>query len=73
MTKQASHTKTSAAGSLGLVPEIGLVDTADPGLPGRLAGKVSEQLEAFAAQMREGLLAASVTIGLEDDGRARRR
>jgi hypothetical protein len=65
MTKQASHTETSAAGSLRLVPEIGLVDVTDPGLPERLAGKVSEQLEAFAAQMRQGLLAASVTIGLE--------
>ena len=48
-----------------LVPEIGLVDVADQGLPERLAGKVSEQLEAFAAQMRQGLLAASVTIGLD--------
>ena len=34
-------------------------------LPERLAGQVSEQLEAFAAQMREGLLAASVAIGLD--------
>jgi transposase-like protein len=51
-------------GSLRLVPEVGLVDLADPGLPERLAGKVTEQLEAFAAQMREGLLAASVTIGM---------
>ena len=65
MTKQASHTETSAAGSLRLVPEIGLVDVTDPGLAERLAGKVSEQLEAFATQMRQGLLAASVTIGLD--------
>jgi transposase-like protein len=65
MTKQASHTSTSSAGSLRLVPEIGLVDVADPGLPERLAGKVSDQLEAFAVQVREGLLAASVTIGLD--------
>jgi putative transposase len=65
MTNQASHTKTASAGSLRLVPEIGLIDVADPGLPERLAGKVSDQLEAFAAQMREGLLAASVSIGLD--------
>jgi putative transposase len=65
MTDQASHTKTACAGSLRLVPEIGLIDVTDPGLPERLAGKVSDQLEAFAAQMREGLLAASVSIGLD--------
>jgi transposase-like protein len=64
MTKQASHTTSTTAGSLRLVPEFGLVNLADPGLPERLAGKVSEQIEAFAAQMRQGLLAASVTIGL---------
>ena len=38
---------------------------ADPGLSERLAGKVSEQLEVFATQMRHGLLAASVAIGLD--------
>jgi hypothetical protein len=65
MNKQASHTKMSPARSLRLVPEIALVDVADPGLGERLAGKVSDQLEAFAAQMRQGLLAASVTIGLD--------
>lgn len=65
MKKQASHTKTSSTSSLRLLPEIGLVDLADPSLSERLAGKVSEQLEAFAAQMRHGLLAASVAIGLD--------
>jgi len=65
MNTQASHTTTAAASSLRLVPEVGLVDLADPGLAERLAGKVSDQLAAFAEQMREGLLAASVTIGLE--------
>lgn len=65
--KPASHIKnTSAANSqLRLLPEVGLVDLADPSLPERLAGKVSEQLELFASQMRHGLLAASVAIGLE--------
>jgi transposase-like protein len=65
MNKQASHTNAPPARSLHLVPEVGLVDVADPGLGERLAGKVSGQLEAFAAQMRHGLLAASVTIGLD--------
>jgi transposase-like protein len=65
MNTQASHTTTTTARSLRLVPEIGLVDLTDPGLPERLAGKVSDQLAVFADQMREGLLAASVTIGLE--------
>jgi transposase-like protein len=51
--------------SLGSLPEIGLVDLADPGLAERLAGKVNDQLEVFASQMREGLLAASVAIGLD--------
>ena len=65
MKKEASHTTSASATTLRLLPEIGLVDLADPSLPERLAGKVSEQLEAFAAQMRHGLLAASVAIGLD--------
>src|SRR6266540_5603754 len=65
MKKKASHTKSASASSLRLLPEIGLVDLADPGLSERLAGKVSEQLETFASQMRHGLLAASVAIGLD--------
>lgn len=64
MKKQASHTKTSTTSNLGLVPQIGLVDLGDPSLSERLAGKVSDQLEEFASLMREGLLAASVAIGL---------
>lgn len=65
MSKQASHKKSTATSRLRLLPEIGLVDLADPSLSERLAGKVSEQLEAFASQMRQGLLAASVGIGLD--------
>ncbi len=65
MKKQASHTTSASTSSLRLLPEIGLVDLADPSLAERLAGTVSEQLEAFAAQMRHGLLAASVAIGLD--------
>jgi putative transposase len=60
--KEASHTKMTSG--LRLLPGIGLIDLAAPSLPGRLAGKVSEQLELFAAEMRQGLLAASVAIGL---------
>jgi len=63
--KEASHTKQSSTRSLRIVPEVGLVDLFDPELGERLAGKVSGQLELFAARMREGLLAASVAIGLE--------
>jgi transposase-like protein len=63
--KTASHTSTSCAANLRLISGIGLVDLSQPDLPERLAGKVSDQVEVFAAQMRHGLLAASVSIGLE--------
>ncbi len=63
--KEASHTKSTSASTLRLVPELGLVDVSDPDLSDRLAGKVSEQLELFASRMRQGLLAASVAIGLD--------
>ena len=59
-----SHIHTESSATLRLLPEIGMVDLADPGLAERLAGTVDTQLEAFASRMREGLLAASVEIGL---------
>jgi transposase-like protein len=62
--KEASHTRSSPTSSLRLLSGVGLVDLADPLLSERLAGKVSDQLELFASQMRQGLLAASVAIGL---------
>jgi putative transposase len=65
MKNQASHTKSTTTSSLRVLPEVGLVDLADRSLSARLAGKVSEQVEAFATQMRHGLLAASVAIGLD--------
>lgn len=65
MKNQASHMMSTTTSSLRLLPEMGLVDLADPSLPERLAGRVSDRLEAFAAQMRQGLLAASVSIGLD--------
>ncbi len=63
--KKASHMKSSRTSSLRLLPDMGLVDLSDRGLAERLAGKMSVQLELFASQMREGLLAASVAIGLD--------
>jgi putative transposase len=49
---------------LQLLPGIGLVDLSHPELTGRLAGIASQQLELFGAKMRDGLLAASVAVGL---------
>ena len=57
---EALHTKTT--GGLRLLPGIDLTASS---LPGRLAGKMSEQLELFAAEMRHGRLASPVAIGLE--------
>ena len=62
---QASHNQPPAASRPRLIPELGLVDLADTTLEERLAGKLNEQLELFACRMRQGLLAASVAIGLE--------
>ncbi|MHB8340871.1 MAG: IS256 family transposase [Mycobacteriales bacterium] len=78
-SKKTSNDKTldsrAAAGSqlvgrrYTIAPGIGLIDLDDPRLTGtlaeRLAGKVGEELVGFATRMREGLLAASVGIGLE--------
>ena len=70
----ASHTGTAAEGREGILqytirPEIGGVDFRQRRLPeqlaDRLAGKVGAELMLFASRMREGLLAASVAIGLE--------
>jgi len=49
---------------LQLLPGIGLVDLNHPELTDRLAGIAAEQLEAFQTRMRDGLLAASVAVGL---------
>ncbi len=76
----ASHTAAISSGSpatkekdskkdrFTILPGVGLVDLSDPrlgDLAERLAGKVGEQLILFTARMREGLLAASVAVGLE--------
>ena len=62
-----SHTKKQSAPGvdLRLLAGLGLVDLAGSGLPAGLAGRVSDELELFAARMHEGLLAAAVAVGLE--------
>ena len=62
-----SHTKklSERAADLRVVPGLGLVDLGGSGLPDALAGRVSDELELFAARMHEGLLAAAVAVGLE--------
>jgi len=62
---RSSHTHTSL---LRLLPEFGLVDLADPGLGDRLAETGARHLETFAGELRRGLLAASVAIGLDVSG-----
>jgi transposase-like protein len=71
----ASHTSKQDGTTDGLVgrrftivPGVGLVDLdgrEKAQLVERLAGRVGEELISFAERMREGLLAASVAIGLE--------
>lgn len=59
--KEASHTAVTTP-----EPPLRLVASGDErSLAERLAGSASEQLGLFAERMREGLLAASVAIGLE--------
>jgi transposase-like protein len=61
---QDSHTLASAEEAAD-ASELRLVPAAAAGLPERLAGRLDEHLVAFAAHMREGLLAASTAVGLE--------
>jgi transposase-like protein len=67
-SKKNAATTDSKPG-LTILPGVGLVDLDDPKLSRqlaeRLAGKVGDELLLFATRMREGLLAASVAIGLE--------
>ena len=62
-----SHTKEDQTGAtdLWLVPGLGLVDLARPGLPELLVGKLEGELELFAERMHEGLMAAALAVGLE--------
>jgi putative transposase len=59
---RSSHTDTAL---LRLLPEFGLVDLADPLVGVRLAELGARHLESFAGRMREGLMSASIAIGLE--------
>jgi len=65
-TTLAGSAGVQGAGGPGLrlVPGIGMVDLSRPELSGRLAEIAAAQLETFQATVREGLLAASVAIGL---------
>jgi len=76
-TIQSSHTAETGAPvekcgkkrTISIAPGAGTAGTAKaklaPELAERLGGKVSEELALFASRMKEGLLAASVAIGLE--------
>lgn len=64
MTGSQNHDERAAQGEQ-QNPELHLIGSAQQGLPERLAERVDGHLEAFAAHMREGLLAASTAIGLE--------
>jgi putative transposase len=59
-----SPTSSTSDPRLRLLPGIGLVDLSNPELAGRVADIAEAQLEAFQATMRQGLLAASVAVGL---------
>lgn len=60
-----SHTPTSEHHTPVDSSPLTLVSTVEHGLSARLAGRVDGHLAAFAAHMREGLLAASTAVGLE--------
>ena len=65
MSKSHMRKQSARGADLRLVPGLGLVDVAGSGLPEALVGRVSDELELFAARMHEGLLAAAVAVGLE--------
>lgn len=67
--EKASKDGQKKEARLTILPGVGLVDLDDPAVAGKLAerlsGKVGDQLVLFAQRMQEGLLAASVAIGLD--------
>ena len=65
MLKAHMKKQSACAVEVRLVPGLGLVDLGGSGLSEVLAGRVSDELELFAARMHEGLLAAAVAVGLE--------
>lgn len=64
MSKSTTSKPVSGRSSLQLMPGIGMVDLSQPELSGRLAEIAAAQLATFQATVRQGLLAASVQIGL---------
>jgi putative transposase len=62
---QDSHTPVVADETAADRDRLRLVGTATLGLAERLAGRLDGHLARFAEHMREGLLAASVAVGLE--------
>jgi hypothetical protein len=62
---QDSHTLVPADETAADASPLRLVPTSVAGLPKWLAGRVDEHLAAFAAHLRQGLLAASTAVGLE--------
>jgi len=64
ITEKVPAGRQAGGPGLGVVPGIGMVDLSRPELTGRLADIAAAQLDTFQATVREGLLAASVAIGL---------
>jgi transposase-like protein len=65
MSKSHTNQDLSRATDLRLVPGLGVVDLAKPGLPESLVGKLEGELEVFAERMHEGLMSAALAVGLE--------
>jgi hypothetical protein len=65
MSKSHTERGTARASELRLVPGLGLVDLARPGLPASLVDKLDGELEVFAERMHEGLMSAALAVGLE--------
>ena len=65
MSKSHTNKTQTRATDLRLVPGLGLVDLARPGLPASLVDKLDGELELFAQRMHEGLMSAALAVGLE--------
>lgn len=65
MSKSHMNKPAAWAVDLRLVPGLGLVDLAKPGLPASLVERLEGELEVFAERMHEGLMSAALAVGLE--------
>jgi hypothetical protein len=67
MTGNHNHARNADVSFLAAVPDVaaGGNSWGLPTLPEALVGRLDAQAVMFAARMRQGLLAASVAIGLE--------